>query len=515
MEAGKPAKKGRPGSMLSGLFLSCILLRSAPCAMPVSEFLHELQGVPKERQKTYSDAPDTTVWRLSVSAAYHDLYRSRITDTTAAHSLIEQTAISVPRMQATLSYDRPAWGCSAYGYATGTTMEWVDNRGGYSVAASSLFQQIGASGWIRIRKMVFTGTIGYDNGPDTRSTWKNHTSLSGKILSALNDPHIVNTLALHLVSLPFVVSLYEKRSCFQNISGGITKQSNRSRIDLPLCAASQEFGVRTALRLHEDTCGLHAAWITTESAAGAGNGTDLPSKITANGFYGHAGCIGSTLPLSPWLSFSSWIHGFGICGFDVNGTDTYFALDSNGYYGTLFKAGIHLPLKVIFGAFRERFSLHSDLHGQFDPYPFSAYSIFDPVKYRLDTLAVACRAHGIVVEREFILPRKNRLHVSLWTSYIRLYGTMQTREWDFSFLIPRLINPRETSLADEKRLLLIPQLHYTIGWHRMVFAGSLRQIIPIDLHDIAKDGGRKDAPAATKRTMRGGITAGVTVDYTW
>jgi hypothetical protein len=203
-----------------------------------------------------------------------------------------------------------------------------------------------------------------------------------------------------------------------------------------------------------------------------------------------------------------------IRGYDYSDTVPFGWLDSNRVLFVKGQVSASIPWNVRAGLFGEYCKGGSKIFGRFDPYLFSPFSIFDPVKYRIDTIDIKYSAAGVFLERSFGVFRRDSIGAVLGMSYICSSGSMDTREYDFTYLFPRLINPQTLTLLDDELLLLVPEVRYTFLLRRFSCTVALRQLIPISLKRGGGQGGASAGPPVS-RSVRGGTTVRVEAEYRW
>jgi hypothetical protein len=512
MDAGPIKSHAKPERIISGFFITLLLFLSPLPGQPPSDLMEELLW---DRDLSRAGGADSVKppMRAIVSSTYDDLYFNRISDTGRAGRVKEQSALSCPRLDAAFLLDRATWGCEAEGHAGGIRLDRRSDAEEYALSVNAPFNAVSGGGWVRLHDLSLSGDLGYDRGLSTPYTFDGKESATDRLLAILSDPRFMHSFSAAYSFPPFSFGLYEKRQPFLSALSRVEKQLNRSSIELPLASADQEFGAYETIRAGQDTCGIAIGVIRTTSDTGPAGNAALPIKIAGDGDFLTIDLAAQSLPGFPWMHLSWQRRTIQLRGYDGNAPVPYCYLDSNRFIHARFETGFTLPWKLNNSVFFESATLGSVIHGRFDPYPFSAFTIFDPVKYRLDTFGIRYRSAGAAVGRAFSAFRRGRALTRLTVAWLELEGSLATREYDFSYVIPRLINPRSWSLADEHRLLITPEAMYSFQWAGLICTGSLRQIIPLDIANIGKRGAANAGASSTKRSVRGGTTVRVSVEY--
>ena len=508
MDAGPIKSHQKPESIFSGFFIVVLLLLSPAHGQPPSELLRELlwgRDVPCARGADSAATP----LRAIVTAVYNDCYFDERVDTNASRKVLEKTGVYSPRFNAAIALNRASWGAMVQGQAGMISLERHSNAEEYDYSVGAPFNAVSGEGWLRMEPLHLLGMLGYDKGLPAAYAIDGKESFMERLRALPADPRFMHALSATYSITPLSFGLYEKKQPLLSALCRIENNQNHNAIELPVASADQEYGVFSTFRMGQDSCGMTIGYVTISSDTGPARNTAMPVTITGNGWRYRIDAAAASIPLSPWLCTAWHSREMQLRGYDGNAPDPYCHLDSTLFFHSRFETGFNLPWKLDNSIFVESAAFCSKRHGQFDPYPFSAFTIFDPVKYRLDTFGIQYRSAGATVERAFSMFRRDCAITRLTLAWFELEGSLVTREYDFSFLFPRLINPRSWSLADEHRFLVIPELLYSFRWAGLTCTGSLRQIIPID---IAKSGGHGGV-SSFRRTVRGGTTAKITIEY--
>jgi hypothetical protein len=512
MDAGPIKSHAKPEQFFSGFFITVLLFLSPARGQPPSELLEELLGGRDISCPGSADSA-TVPMRVIVTSAYHDLYFKQISDTGAAGRVKEKTALRRPSLHAELFLDRATWGVTVQGQAGTIRSQRHSSADNYDYSIDAPFNAMAGGGWLKTGRLRLSGMLGYDKGLSTVYSIDGSEYATDKLRAIPADPRFMHALTATCSMTSLHVGLYEKKQPLLSALGRIENTSSHNAIELPVAAADQEYGAFSTFRMGQDSCGMAMGYAQTSSDTGPALNSALPVKIAGSGWHCRIAAAATSIPLSPWLCIAWRSREMQLRGYDGNAPEPYCYLDSNRLIHTCFKTGFGLPWKLECGVFTESAMCHSVLHGRFDPYPFSAFTIFDPVKFRLDTLGIRYRSAGGTIGRAFSASTRDRITTRLTVAWVELEGSLATREYNFSFVIPRLINQRSWSIAHERRLLITPEALYSFRWNGLTCTGLLRQIIPLDIESFGGRGAANSGASAENRSVHGGTTVRVTVEY--
>ncbi len=160
----------------------------------------------------------------------------------------------------------------------------------------------------------------------------------------------------------------------------------------------------------------------------------------------------------------------------------------------------------------EHFSLYNTASGRFDPYLFSNMSLFMPDKYKVDSSVVSYYSYGMFGEKQANVRPWWHLDAILSISRVKAISFASTREYDFSQIIPRLINPTKTVFIDQDAALIIMRITNGFDIDKATVSAHIQQALPIDLKPKKNING---PPAGNniKMSIRGGTRYGIGVGY--
>ena len=203
-----------------------------------------------------------------------------------------------------------------------------------------------------------------------------------------------------------------------------------------------------------------------------------------------------------------------IRGFDGAGGALFFNLDQTAVYATAASLAISPRGKFEAGITAELFSFRNTASGRLDPFLFSNMSLFMPDKYKIDSLVSAYASYGIF-GRKTLRPRP-WWHCDglVSVSRIKLQAYANTREFDFSNLIPRLIDLQRSDFLDEDYILGIIRIGNEISFRKATVTVAIQQAIPVNLKS-GNAGNINAAPSegSVKRSIRGGTRYCIGVVY--
>ena len=341
------------------------------------------------------------------------------------------------------------------------------------------------------------------------------TILANSFVDAIAHDGLLRVITPALVAtLPGMsLTLYETKHPLVNACARIERVSNRAFVEIPLAAVTEEAGAKAEISAGRNNSAFTCAYRAMSSDTSITGENILPAGLSGQGLRSGFRLSLGGVPFAPAAEINCLSLRLKIRGYDYEAIDPYCYLDSSTM---LFMNGCitaDAPWKLRAGLFGEYLTGTSKNFGRFDPYLFSGFTIFDPVKYRIDTVAMSYHAVGFFLERSFGVFRRDSTGATLTASYIRSSGFINTREYDFTYFFPRLINPQTYGLADEKLVLLAPEVRYTFLLRRFSCTAALRQLVPISLK--GGGGGGQAGATATSQSIRGGTAVRVDAAYRW
>lgn len=523
---------GKPGFFSSGFFFLLLMVTLAGRAdLRPSEMLTGLLWDSPDlltRCTAPSGAMPST--KVFISGAYNDLYRSLVTEKSGSREELDKKEAYSLQGNTGLIVERKSWGASA-SVRTGMIEAHLLGRDRkYAVDARVPLNNLTVTGWAAVDgKAFFKGVsrpdwagnlrarlvvgLGYDAGLPLDYRGFSNSSLIDSIETVLHDPRFAHYIGGTLSAWNISLTVYETKHPFINASARVERQSNHAFVEIPLAAVTREAGAKAEISAGRNHSVLTGALVNMSSDTAISGENILPAGCAGKGRrYGFSVSLGD-VRFAPAAEINLMAHRLKIRGYDYSDTAAYSWLDSNAMLFVNGQASADVPWKLRAGLFGEYLAGTNKKFGRFDPYIVSSFTIFDPKKYRIDTVDIRYHAVGFFLERSFGVFRRDSAGAAIAMSYIRTRGFLNTREYDFTNIFPKLINPQTYGLVDEELLLFAPEVRYTFLLQRFSCTAALRQLLPVSLK---KGGGGGQGPApATTRSVRGGTTIRVNAEYCW
>lgn len=507
----------RPEPIRSGLlvFLATFLLNDVSAQLP-SSIVPEVLGNPPDLVRQAARTHDTdanSVTRLFCSGGYHDLFRKKVTETHGSKSLLDRTALYSATGDAGIALDRPGWGASARLRTGKMDGSWQEHDNDYDISGKVSLSTIKSAGWVENRFCRLLLGLGYDPGLSFDHKDMNSGSFIDKSKSLLQDrrlSHFVSGTAYYRNSY---LVLFETKHPLVEGWTRIENKSNLAAIEIPLASGNRESGFELGVDFGDNKLGFRYTANAISSDSSFSGRSLLPASLAGNGYRRGIFADLPFLPFKPKGECNLYRYSLNMRGYDYTDTSRYMYLDGNDLVFAQGQLSVKTPWNIDAGFFGEYGSLNSNKIGRLDPYVFSSFAIFDPTKYRIDTIWAEFQAAGFFLDRGFRPFSRDSMRTSLSMAYVTFEGSLRTRDIVFiSGFIPDLVNPRFFDLSLFEMILLTPGISYTFKGKTISWEIGLKQLIPIELSHRGKSSGNP-SPDAIKQTLWGGTTVKTGIEY--
>jgi hypothetical protein len=219
----------------------------------------------------------------------------------------------------------------------------------------------------------------------------------------------------------------------------------------------------------------------------------------------------SPLPVSFECSVRKW--SFGVTGYD--GTTMYATIDNGKILDGWAEAAVELPHLIRAGIFGE-LTDGSAPQGYFEAFPFTSWTIFDPVHYKITRLWAVFHEAGLFADARYRFLRFSEIEGGADCSFDYAKFVLATRERKIEILIPYYTG--ESVAAGETKLIMLKlRLGYTLSLGKYSLRAMVRQLIPwrIPEHQSPKASSPSPAQSPVSRTTFGGLRldASGTIDF--
>jgi hypothetical protein len=508
---------GKPEFLFSGFFVFLAITAFAGMAgQPPSALVSELLQDMSDQAAPVPERQDTAVssTRVFISGVYHDLYRRVVTERGGSGAVLDKIEACSPQAGAGVIMERKYWGASACLRTGMVEAHWSGRDRDYPVDAAAPLKNLSVAGWAANRQgRIFAG-FGYDAGLPLDYRGFSNEALFDTKGTVFQDPRFAHLVGGTLFARNLSLTLYETKRPLLNASARVERQSNRAFVEIPLSAVLQEVGAKAEISARRNHSAFTCAYRAISSDTAIAGEHILPAGLSGSGLRSGFRLSLGSVRFAPAAEINSWSLRLKARGYDYSDSVPYCWLDSNSVLFVNGQVSADAPWKLRAGLFGECLAGTTRLFGRFDPYVFSQFTFFDPVKYRLDTVDLRYRAVGFFLERCFGAFRRDSAGATISVSYVHSSGFMNTREYDFTFIFPRLINPQTHAFLDEEQLLFAPEVRYALLLRNFSYTVTLRQLIPVSLNGGGGEGGVPDETSVSQ-SVRGGTTIRVMAEYRW
>jgi hypothetical protein len=341
----------------------------------------------------------------------------------------------------------------------------------YKTQAGMAAEKAGISGWYQYKTVSLSLRFGVDLG-DKTSLKNIHRKDVDEDYSAMLTLRINRAM----------ISVYSTSEVFSDMNLTVSNTNDSVSITSKIHARYMTFGSLCQLQypgLYMD-CSIDYSSLKSDTQSISSN--ILPTVINTDIIHAKLKAEWNKSIIKPYFKAKISIAHPAFSGYDKTGGTRYFYLDKNSALLTNAEIGGKWLLDIKSGLTAEYMNLSNNKAGRFDPYMFSSMTFFVPTKYKIDSLKAKYMSLGMFVEREQPVYRWWQLYEFLSVSRLKVQSTVHTREYDFTYIIARLINPQTVTLFDEDIILFILNLHnnFSLDSKSSIMVG-IQQAIPLSI----------------------------------
>ena len=451
------------------------------------------------------------------SFSYDDYYHAKSTDDAKNPSLRTDVLAESPRFYGGAVIKRPHWALSpswavCKGFSRSSNADDV-----YFYRGALNSNKVTISGWFSSNAMIFAGSIGWNLMPvRDRASQGEGQFPNNQIASNLSREKCDYSLSIGCDFKDMFVSAYLEKTLLPVIIVSITNTVNSAVDEFNCVGQVHTAGFRATIKRRPFFGEIEAGFSDIASDTASSAASSRPMTFNSRVTHGKVKTELPMLKLRPCLSLSGAIAGPGMRGFDGSGGPLFFNLDHSELYGVAGSFRLMPPGKFEAGITGELFSFRNLASGRFDPFFLSTISLFMWDKYKIDSLAFSYRSYGIFTGRKIKPLPWWQCDGFLSVSRLRISSLSNTREFDFSDIIPRLVNPQKNVFLDEDYALCIIRLANEINIGKMAISAAVQQAVPINLKPRATSRIHGAEPGANvKKSSRGGTRYCVGAGYGW
>ena len=322
--------------------------------------------------------------------------------------------------------------------------------------------------------------------------------------------HDVNTL-FHLGwrSDRVTAAMYAATSTLAHLKMTVTEAG--APVSVSLHALCDEAGGIASLKTRFVNVRLHVCGLAIRSdTAGAGNSL-LSTVLDGGGRTIDGAAKADSLPAAPRISFFASALSWKAAGYD--GGNRYATIDTCDFSAYGGEASVAPVWRIRAGVFIEMIDSRNKNHGLFDPFPFSSLTFFKQDKYRIDSLGALVNNWGFFLSRDFPFLSRHCVSLDAAVSHCVIAASADTRTYDFTYLLPRLINPQKYRLIDKDLYLVRLSLGYAFTWGNLAANLGAIQYVPVEKQAVSSHPQGAAPPSNEKTTMYGGTLYSASLSY--
>ncbi len=500
----------RPERALSGLLLCAGFVFALTTPEELSSSVSAAAFATPVRPWAARPADSARNLEAAFRVAYYDLYHEKLTlrDGSRLESIVES-----PHTQLVWRLNDPSW---TVGASLNTDSYYASHADWHEQKAVNSFQSLRSLGvvlWKHSPALSMGLYIGKVFGENIAETTDSGDLVPLQPATFLSLNPTINYGALvearwrvwtwHASALRYLAHASVNK---------ITQLSNDNFRSMPLAAAAREFSLGAQRRWPRITAGLAAELQMLESDRLMVSDNSLPNDmdmvmrtITTDG------SVEMGKACADW---QAWYRSGG--GYLAGYSDrfNYLLVDSASARTVGGIAHLHLPLQIHTGVFGEYWKAEAPT-GFIHMSPFSAWTIFDPVKYRLHDMRLRAYEAGAMMRRPFSLGSHNQLIPDVSFSYVKARARLERDERQLVVWIPIYVNDTTITAFDVRGYVLGAMLAHTLTIRRVSLTTRVRQRIPFleYRHKEGVSAGEDPTEGAAVEHRYGGTEYRLTVTY--
>ena len=441
----------------------------------------DLSGMSNEAQDT---VPATIVYG---GIAYNDLFHKKTLYTDRDPSLKDVTIAESPYSSLSLLFRRPHWGIAPSLCLTRTYVRAESVPGNYDLTLQQNRDNAGIALWGDLLGLR-----------------------AGVRMRYLPVSHDVNTL-FHLGwrSDHVTAGIYAATSTLAHLKMIVTQAG--APLSVSLHALCDEAGGIASFKTRFVSARLHVCGLAIRSDTAGTGISSLATVLDGGGRMIDGLARADSLPAAPRISFCASTLSWKAAGYD--GGNRYATIDTCDFSAYGGEASVAPVWRIRAGVFIEMVDSRNKNHGLFDPFPFSSLTFFKQDKYRIDSLRALVNNWGFFLSRDFPFLSRHCVSLDAAVSHCVIAASADTRTYDFTYLLPRLINPQKYRLADKELYLVRLSLGYAFTWGNLTANLGATQYVPVEKQAVSSHPQGAAPPSNEKTTMYGGTLYSASLSY--
>jgi hypothetical protein len=400
--------------------------------------------------------------RIFFGGSYFDLVQDKMRDNAGTISSVNSDAASAT---AYATMQRTSWTLLGWWDWSGMDFAWSDRADDLRADGRSTLQEAGIGIGNRIGRVTTDAAV-----------WLTPAGGDG------NARHTVSRVlgtscSFSWNSNSFSAVFFADRAPSLASLSRIETQSDATGRDFPFYFIRTRAGIPVSFRLGPVTAGITPDFTRLVSDTTAQPPDKLNTVLGANGgsLLLWTKTAHAPLPVSVECSVRKWY--LTATGYD--GTTMYATVDNGELLDGWSEVFVDLPHRVRAGLFGELTDGNVP-QGYFEAFPFTSWTIFDPVHYKITRLWGVVHEAGLFAQSNFRVLRCSEIDAGADCSF--LYGNFVfgTRERKIEILIPYYTDESVMS-AENKYVLLKLRLGYGLDLGKYSFHINALQLVPFEL----------------------------------
>jgi hypothetical protein len=435
--------------------------------------------------------PDSGIGgRISYWGSMFDIVQDRTKDQAGTVSSVSSDAASAG---ASVTLWQEPWRLHAWWRYAGMALKWSDRTDDLRANAQSMLNEGGIGIRNKTGRLRTSMTVGVAPGNADGNAKPSISRVLGESCSLLWN---FNSSSIGLFA--------ERRPVLASLAR-IETESNGAGRAFPLYVIRTRAGVPLSLTCKSITAGITPGFSKLISDTTARPPEKLNTVLDASGPFVRlwANSRPAAIPVSVECLLQKW--SLGATGYD--GTTMYTTLDNGEIIDGWAECAALFPHHLRAGCFGELADGNIP-QGYFEAFPFTSWTLFDPVHYKITRLSAVYHEAGLFAEGCLRLGQASEIDGGADGSF--LYGkfVFATRERKIEILIPYYTD--ESVLSNETKLMMIKlRCGYTLTLQKYSFRIWVRQLIPwmLPQHKNLREttSPSQPSPATISRSTYGGL----------
>jgi hypothetical protein len=505
----------RPG-LFPGLFVCLVVLSGARAGehAPFHLLAGDLFRSTGALDSLLRVRPDDTAARESYELryAYNNFFHAREVDAKASRNVLSDRTADADCFSGSMTIKRAHWAVMPSWEYTSGDVRSVTAGDPFRYTGTLFLEKTRLAGWAGYKNVMVVAGIGFNFFDTSDNRYRNRIEILPSRLETFG-PNVFRYDYLFAIGgsrKTYFASAYIKKTSLPAAHGRIQNAASGAAADFWLAAQRKTYGCYAAAQRPFFTATIDAGYSEIFSDTGLLTDAALPVTVSARALHGALRVRFPLVALRPELTLTAASAHPRLRAFDQPGGPYFFRADSNAAYAASGELSGSVPGGITTGLCAEYFSFGNIISGLLDPYLFSNMSVFDPKKYKIDSLRARYWSYGAFVARKQKLFPWWELDAALTAVRASARSCIRTRTYDFTYIIPVLTDPRKIVLIDEDYLLFVLAISTSVRYHGVTFGVNAQQAIPIGLKK-GRGGAGPGPGAATKKSVGGGTRIEVRV----